>query len=181
VRARRIELLRTLLSHPEDFQAEANFENSLAAAVTKDDDRRLLERCFGGLRLNTCYAHLASRPAQIQAAFGRDALRAVRPPPPELLRQLKAARCEKVENKTHERASGEDCSHMALPLAQFIKATNRFKKKPQKHSTSKLVFASHSYTPFPPRNVKACTGPAQALSNPRTIWRHTGDFGLRGR
>jgi len=109
-RARRIEFQRTLLSHLEDLQAEAKFESSLAAAVTKSDDRRLRERCFSGPHLNAWRAPLASRLAQIQAAFERDALRAVRPPPPELLRQLRAARREKVENKTRERArqaSGE--------------------------------------------------------------------------
>lgn len=111
-RARRIELQRTLLSHLEDLQAEAKFESSLAAAValTKNDDRRRLERCFSGPHLGTWRTPVASRLSQIHEAFERDASRAVRPPPPELMRQLKAARREKVENKTRERArqaSGE--------------------------------------------------------------------------
>jgi len=38
-RGRRIELQRTLLSHLEDLQAKAKFESSLAAVMTKDDDR----------------------------------------------------------------------------------------------------------------------------------------------
>ena len=109
-RERRVELQRTLFSHIEDLQAEANFESSLAATETKNDDRRLLERYFSGPHLSAWREPLASRLEQIGAAFERDNLRAVRPPPPELLRQLKAARREKVENKTRERArqaSGE--------------------------------------------------------------------------
>jgi len=39
----------------------------------------------------------------IQAAFERDAARAIRPTPLDLVRQLKAARREKVTNKTRER------------------------------------------------------------------------------
>jgi len=108
-RARRIELQRTLFSHLEDLQAEAKFESRLAAAVT-EDDRRPIERYFSGPHFDAWRAPIASRLEQLQAAFERDASRAVRPPPPELLRQLKAARREKVENKTRERAreaSGE--------------------------------------------------------------------------
>ena len=107
-RPRRVEVQRTLLSHLEDLQAEAQFESSLAAAVTKDD--RQLERCFSGPQFGAWRAHLESHLAQVNEAFERDASRAMRPAPPELLRQLKAARREKVENKTRERArqaSGE--------------------------------------------------------------------------
>ena len=108
-RARRVELQRTLFSHLEDLQAEANFESGLAAAVT-EDDRRSIERCFSESHFDAWHAPIASRLEQLQATFERDTLRARRPPPPELLRQLKAARREKVENKTRERvreASGE--------------------------------------------------------------------------
>jgi hypothetical protein len=101
-RARRVELQRTLFSHLEDLQAEANFESSLAAAVT-EDDRRPIERCFSEPHFDAWHAPIASRLEQLHAAFQRDTLRATRPPPPELLRQLKAARREKVENKTRER------------------------------------------------------------------------------
>jgi hypothetical protein len=102
-RDRRVEIQRTLFSHVQDLQVEAKFESSLAAAVTEDDGRPI-ERCFSESHFDAWHAPIASRLEQLQAAFERDTLRANRPPPPELLRQLKAARREKVENKTRERA-----------------------------------------------------------------------------
>jgi len=150
-RARRIELQRILLPHLKDLQAEAKFESSLAAAVMKNDDRRLLERCFSGPHLNAWSAPLTSRLALIQAAFERDACTAGAPASAE----GRAAQ-EGREQDARARVSAEGCSHMVLPLAEFIKTTNRSKKKKKKHSTSKPVSAPHSYTPIPSRNVKVC-------------------------
>jgi hypothetical protein len=95
-RRRRIERQRTILSQIEDLQVEARFEGSLAAAAR-------FENCFDGPHRNEWGAPLKSYLAEMQEAFERDTARAARPTPPDLLAQLKAARREKVANKTRER------------------------------------------------------------------------------
>lgn len=96
-RSRRIERQRVLLSQIEDLRVEGNFEGKLAARGAQ------FEHCFSGLHLSAWQAPLQSRLAELQAAFERDAARAARPTPPDLLDQLKAARREKIANKTRER------------------------------------------------------------------------------
>ena len=105
-RARRIELQRVLLSHLEDLRAEAEFETSLAAATRTHGAGLPLEewRCFSEPHLAAWCAPLTSRLEQLQTSFELDARRAARPPPAELLLQLRAARREKIANKTRERA-----------------------------------------------------------------------------
>lgn len=96
-RRRRIERQRAIFSHITDFRIEAKFEDILAANGAHFED------CFNGSRLGEWMAPLKSSLADIQAAFDRDTARAARPAPPELLAQLKAARREKIANKTRER------------------------------------------------------------------------------
>ena len=99
-RNRRVELQRVLLSQIEDLQIEDNFEDSLAA----QGGGARFEPCFSGQSSAAAWrAPLESNLGDIQAAYDRDAARAARPAPPELLAQLKAARREKVANKTRER------------------------------------------------------------------------------
>jgi hypothetical protein len=99
-RNRRVELQRVLLSQIEDLQIEDNFEDSLAA----QGGGARFEPCFSGQSFAAAWrAPLYSNLGDIQAAYDRDAARAARPAPPELLAQLKAARREKVANKTRER------------------------------------------------------------------------------
>ena len=95
-RRRRIERQRTISSHIEDLQVEASFESSLAAKGAR------FEVCFDGPHHTEWGAPLKSCLADIQESFERDAARATRPTPPDLLAQLKAARREKVANKTRE-------------------------------------------------------------------------------
>src|SRR5580692_5684668 len=85
-RSRRIERQRVLLSQIEDLRVEGNFEGKLAARGAQ------FEHCFSGLHLSAWQAPLQSCLAELQAAFERDAARAARPTPPDLLDQLKAAR-----------------------------------------------------------------------------------------
>jgi len=96
-RARRVERQRALLSQMQDLQVEAKFEGNLAA------NGEQFERCFSGPHLPAWRAPLESCLEQFDAAFGRDAARASRPTPLHLLYQLKAARREKIANKTRER------------------------------------------------------------------------------
>src|SRR6266852_1343784 len=96
-RRRRIERQRTITSQIQDLQAEAKFEGSLAAKGAN------FEGCFDGPHRAQWRAPLKSCLAEIQAGFDRDTARAARPTPPDLLAQLKAARREKVANKTRER------------------------------------------------------------------------------
>lgn len=106
-RARRIDQQRALFANLQDLQTEAEFEASLAAkgAGAAHLPPRGDRRCFSGLQLAAAWREpVFSRLAQIQACFERDAQRAARRAPPELLRQLRAARREKVANKTRERA-----------------------------------------------------------------------------
>jgi hypothetical protein len=114
-RARRIEKQRALFENLQDLQAEAKFEASLAAAAAAAAAATTTTttaahppgewRCFSGPQLAAAWrAPVVSRLEQLQTSFERDALRATRRPSPELLQQLRAARREKVENKTRERA-----------------------------------------------------------------------------
>jgi hypothetical protein len=99
-RSRRVEHQRALLSQIEDLQIEDKFEDSLAA----QGGGARFENCFSGQSSAAAWrAPLDSHLVDIQAAYDRDAARAARPAPPELLSQLKAARREKVANKTRER------------------------------------------------------------------------------
>ena len=74
----------------------------------------------------------------IQAAFNRDTARAARPTPPELLSQLKAARREKVANKTRERER--------QMRGEVLSATRR---------QSRLGFPTHTLTLWDPETRKA--------------------------
>jgi len=96
-RRRRIERQRALFSQMQDIQIEAKFEGNLA--VNGDQ----FDLCFSGSHFPAWRAPLESSLEEIHAAFGRDTARASRPTPPSLLRQLKAARREKIANKTRER------------------------------------------------------------------------------
>jgi hypothetical protein len=95
-RARRIERQRAILSQIQDLRVEARFEDSLAEKGAHFED------CFNGPHRAEWRAPLKSSLTEIQAAYDRDTARAARPTPPELLAQLKAARREKVANKTRE-------------------------------------------------------------------------------
>ena len=97
-RTQRIEQQRALLSQIQDLQIEGEFEDSL---VNKGGAR--FKNCFSGLSPAAWRVPIDSRLTEIQAAFNRDTARAARPTPLELLSQLKAARREKVANKTRER------------------------------------------------------------------------------
>jgi hypothetical protein len=96
-RQQRIERQRAILSYIEDIRVEARFENGLAEKGAHFED------CFNGPLRAKWQAPLDSSLAELQAAFERDTARATRPAPPDLLAQLKAARREKVANKTRER------------------------------------------------------------------------------
>jgi len=84
-------------SQIEDLRVEARFEGSLAAKGADFED------CFDGPYHDEWRAPLRSSLTEIQAAYDRDTARAARSTPPELLAQLKAARREKVENKTRQK------------------------------------------------------------------------------
>src|SRR5712671_5393348 len=96
-RMRRVERQRALSSQIQDLRVEAKFEGNLAANGEQFD------LCFSGSHLPAWRSPLESSLEEIHAAFGRDAARASRPTPQHLLRQLKAARREKIANKTRER------------------------------------------------------------------------------
>ncbi|KAI9509477.1 hypothetical protein F5148DRAFT_1282977 [Russula earlei] len=96
-RSRRIERQRALFSQIEDLQVETKFETNLAANGER------FKPYFSQLYLPEWRAPVESCLEELQAAFERDAARATRSTPPSLLRQLKAARCEKIANKTRER------------------------------------------------------------------------------
>lgn len=96
-RRRRGERQQTILSHITDLRLEARFEVMLAANGAH------FEYCFNGPHRAEWHAPLQSTLTEIQAAFERDTARAARTIPPELLAQLKAARREKIANKTRER------------------------------------------------------------------------------
>lgn len=96
-RAKRVERQRALFSRVQDLRLEAEFEDRLAATGAR------FPRFFSGPRLAAWHSPLDESLAELQAAFKRDTARATRPTPPELLEQLKAARREKVANKTRER------------------------------------------------------------------------------
>jgi hypothetical protein len=92
-RSKRVERQRALLSQLQDLRLEAQFEDKLAVTA----------RAFSGQHLAAWQAPLDANLAELSASFERDTARATRPTPPELVKQLKAARREKVANKTRER------------------------------------------------------------------------------
>jgi hypothetical protein len=92
-RSKRVERQRVLFSQLQDLRLEAAFEDKLAVT----------SRAFSGQHLAAWEAPLDAYLAELNAAFERDTARATRPTPPELVKQLKAARREKVANKTRER------------------------------------------------------------------------------
>ena len=96
-RRQRVERQRAILSQIEDLRVETEFERSLTAKGAR------FEKCFDEPNYVEWQDPLRSRLTEIQAAFDRDKARAARSAPPELLAQLKAARREKVANKTRER------------------------------------------------------------------------------
>ena len=131
-RIKRVERQRALLSQLQDLRIEAQFEDKL---TTTDGP---LTRSFSGPHLAAWHSPLDARLAELQAAFERDAARAMRPTPPALLKQLKAARREKVANKTRERereARGE-----------VLMATRR---------RSRLGFPAHVLARWSPEERKA--------------------------
>jgi len=75
---------------------------------------------------------------EIQAAFERDTARAARPTPPALLAQLKAARREKIANKTRE--------HERQMRGEVLSATRR---------QSRLGFPAHALARWDPGVRKA--------------------------
>jgi hypothetical protein len=96
-RSLRIERQRVLLSQIQDLQVEAQFEVNLTAKGAR------FMHFFSSLRLREWKAPLDSNLDELHAAFERDVARATRPTPPNLMHQLRAARREKVINKTRER------------------------------------------------------------------------------
>ncbi|KAI9448814.1 hypothetical protein BJY52DRAFT_1310440 [Lactarius psammicola] len=96
-RTKRVERHRAILSQLQDLRIEARFEDKLAATGAP------FVHSFSGPHLAAWNAPLDASLAELQAAFERDNARAMRPTPPELLKQLKAARREKIANKTRER------------------------------------------------------------------------------
>lgn len=94
-RSKRVDRQRALYSHLQDLSLEAEFEDQLELAEPA--------RTFSGENLAAWRAPLDDKLAEITASFERDNARASRPTPPELIQQLKAARREKVANKTRER------------------------------------------------------------------------------
>jgi hypothetical protein len=93
----RVERQRTLFSRVQDLQLEAQFEVSLASNGAQ------FTSFFSGLHLTKWLAPLQSHLEELQAAFQRDTERAIRPTPPDLINQLRAARREKAANKLRER------------------------------------------------------------------------------
>jgi len=132
-RAKRVDRQRALLSQVHDLRHESQFEDSLAAAGAQ------FARCFSGPHdLAAWHSPLDASLAKLEAAFERDAARATRPTPPELVKQLKVARREKVANKTRERereARGE-----------VLTATRQ---------RSRLGFPAHVLARWPPAERKA--------------------------
>ncbi|KAH9171282.1 hypothetical protein EDB89DRAFT_1852620 [Lactarius sanguifluus] len=96
-RAKRIERQHALFSQLEDLRIEAQFEDKLAEIGAP------IVRSFSDPHRAEWKSPLDASLEKLAAAFDRDAARAARPTPPELVRQLKAARREKVANKTRER------------------------------------------------------------------------------
>jgi len=131
-RRRRVERQRTILSQIQDLGVEARFEDSLAAKGAHFED------CFNGLHRTEWWTPLKSSLTEIQAAFERDTARAARPTPPDLLAQLKAARREKVDNKTRE--------HERQRRGEVLSATRR---------QSRLGFPAHVLARWEPEVRKA--------------------------
>lgn len=131
-RRRRIERQRAIFSQFQDLRVEARFEDSLAAKGAHFEDY------FNGLHRAEWRAPLRSCLAEIQAAFERDTARAARSTPPDLLAQLKAARREKVANKTRE--------HERERRGEVLSATRR---------QSRLGFPAHVLARWDPEVRKA--------------------------
>ncbi|KAH9057484.1 hypothetical protein EDB87DRAFT_1565130 [Lactarius vividus] len=96
-RVKRIKRQRVLFSQVEDLRIEAQFEDKLAKTGAS------FVRSFSAPYLAEWRSPLDASLAKLVEAFDRDTARSMRPTPPELVRQLKAARREKVANKTRER------------------------------------------------------------------------------
>ncbi|KAH8984458.1 hypothetical protein EDB92DRAFT_1488513 [Lactarius akahatsu] len=131
-RAKRIVRQRALFSQLEDLHIEAQFEHKLAETGAP------FVRSFSGPHLAQWKSPLDASLEKLVAAFDRDTARAARPTPPELVKQLKAARREKVANKTRERereARGE-----------VLTATRR---------RSRLGFPAHVLARWSPEQRKA--------------------------
>ncbi|KAI9430536.1 hypothetical protein H4582DRAFT_2086751 [Lactarius indigo] len=96
-RSKRVERQRALFSRLEDLRIEAQFEDKLAKTGAS------FVPSFSNPHLAAWRSPLDASLAKIGAAFERDTARAALPTPPDLVRQLKAARREKVANKTRER------------------------------------------------------------------------------
>ena len=132
-RQRRVERQRAILSQIQDLRVEARFENILAEKGAHFED------CFSGLHHAEWQAPLKSSLTELQATFERDTARAARPTPPDLLAQLKAARREKVANKTRE-------EHERQRRGEVLMATRR---------QSRLGFPAHVLARWDPEMRKA--------------------------
>lgn len=131
-RRRRIDRQRAILSQIEDLRVEKKFEDGLAEKGVQFKDG------FRGLHQAEWRAPLKSCLTEIQAAYDRDTARAARPTPPDLLAQLKAARREKVANKTRERER--------QMRGEVLSATRR---------QSRLGFPAHILASWDPEERKA--------------------------
>jgi hypothetical protein len=131
-RSRRVERQRALFSQIQELKVEEKFENSLAAKGAQ------IERCFSAPHPATWQAPLKSSLIKLQAAFERDSARAARPTPLALLSQLKAARREKIANKTRERER--------QLRGEVLTATRR---------QSRLGFPAHTLALWDPEERKA--------------------------
>jgi hypothetical protein len=128
-RIRRIERQRTLFTQIEDLELERQFEGGLEAKGAH------FEKCF---REAAWRGPIDSSLLKVQAAFERDVARAASPTPPGLLAQLKAARREKVANKTRERER--------QMRGEVLSATRR---------RSRLGFPAHALALWDPEARKA--------------------------
>ena len=131
-RRHRIERQRDITSQIQDLRVEARFEGSLA------EEGAQFESCFDGPHRAEWGAPFKSCLEDMQAAFKRDAARAARPTPPGLLAQLKAARREKIANKTRE--------HERERRGEVLLATRR---------RSRLGFPAHVLARWDPEVRKA--------------------------
>lgn len=94
-RTRRGEQQTLLGTWKQDVQAEAALENAL---LGREDDKE-----FGGTKTREWFGPINDKLKLISRSFERDARRRSAPAPPEMLRQVRAARAEKVRNKQAEK------------------------------------------------------------------------------
>ncbi|KAJ7485539.1 hypothetical protein FB451DRAFT_1027619 [Mycena latifolia] len=98
-RVRRVERLEQLAEDMEDLRLEEEFEEHAIHLVGKDN----FERVFSGEAAREWLRPIKQTMDWVRALLDRDVARAETPVSPELLETLRAARREKIANKTRER------------------------------------------------------------------------------